>query len=115
MERYEELIEKFYSNEEMSDEEINEAKEMLYDRIENGIKIEESEIRFLSELDNPYDSELIDTGSKGWVEMREIFRVRNNFYSLTCWWNDMCGDDYDPQVMKKVEFKEVKRKEWVEI
>lgn len=111
-ERYEELLERWndYDNP-MSAEEVDELFEMVYDKVEAGETLVQAELTVFME-GNAIDTEILDVGRKGWIQMRGIYEFRGRYWAVDYWDNDMCGWEYDEQVVKEVVEKEVVRKEW---
>ena len=111
-ERYEELLDCWQDyNNPMSDEDIEELFEMVYDQVEAGEKLSEVELSVIME-GNAIDSEILDVGRKGWVEMRGIYEIRGRYWAIDYYYNDMCGCEYDEQVLQEVIEKAVVRKVW---
>lgn len=112
-ERYEELLDCWqdYDNP-MSAEDIEELFNMVYDQVEAGEKLSEVELSVIME-GSAIDSEILDAGRKGWIEMRGIYEIRGRYWAIDYWDNDMCGWEYEEQVLQEVEQKEVVRTEWV--
>ena len=111
-ERYEELLDCWQDyNNPMSDEDIEELFEMVYDQVEAGEKLSEVELSVIME-GNAIDSEILDVGRKGWVEMRGIYEIRGRYWAIDYYYNDMCGCEYDEQVLQEVVEKAVVRKVW---
>lgn len=112
-ERYEELLERCndYDNP-LSEEEVNELFEMVYDKIEAGETLVQAELSVLME-DSAIDTEILDVGRKGWVEMRGIYKIRGRYWAINYYYNDMCGCEFDEQVLREVIQKEVVRTDWV--
>lgn len=112
-ERYEELLERWndYDNP-LSEKEVDELFEMIYDKVEAGETLIEGELSVIME-GNVIDTEILDVGRKGWVEMRGIYEIRGRYWAIDYWDNDMCGWECEEQVVQEVEQKEVVRTEWV--
>ena len=102
MERYEELLKRWQDyNEIMSAEEIDELFDMVYDRVEAGELLSKAELSVVIE-GNVVDSETFEVGHKGWVEMRSIYEIRGRYYAINYRYNDMCGCEYDEQILQEV-------------
>lgn len=112
MERYEELLDRWQDyNDAMSAEEVDELFDMVYDRVEAGELLSEVELSVVVE-GNVVDSEILEVGRKGWVEMRSIYEIRGRYYAIDYGYNDMCGCEYDEQILREVVEKTVMRKIW---
>ena len=112
MERYEELLDRWQDyNDAMSAEEVDELFNMVYDRVEAGELLSEAELSVVVE-GNVIDSEILEVGRKGWVEMRSIYEIRGHYYAIDYGYNDMCGCEYDEQILQEVVEKTVMRKIW---
>lgn len=112
-ERYEELLERWNDYDDpMSTEEVDELFEMVYDKVEAGENLLEIELSVIME-GNVIDSEILEAGRKGWIKMRSIYEIRGRYWAIDYWDNDMCGWEYEEQVIQEVEQKEVVRTEWV--
>lgn len=111
-ERYEELLERWndYDNP-MSAEEVDELFEMVYDKVEAGETLVEAELDVVME-GTMVDKEILDVGRKGWVEMRGIYEIRGRYWAVDYYYNDMCGTEYEEQILEEVVEKAVVRKEW---
>ena len=115
-ERYEELIDYWFNGDmPMSDEEVKEVEEYLYDRILAHEVLTETEISIFTELASEWDTEIIEIGRKGWINMYGIYKVRDRFFRLNYWYSDMCGDEYEEQVLQEVVQKPVIKQEWAPI
>lgn len=113
MERYEELLDRWQDyNDAMSAEEVDELFNMVYDHVEAGESLSEAELSVVME-GNAIDSEILEVGRKGWVEMRGIYEIRGHYYAIDYGYNDMCGCEYDEQILREVELKPVTRMDWV--
>lgn len=113
IERYEELVDYWFDGSApMTNEEVEEVEEYLYDRILAHEVLTTKEISIFTELVSAWDSGIVEIGRKGWVSMYGIYKVRDRFFRLDYWYNDMCSDEYDEQVLQEVVEKEVVRKEW---
>lgn len=112
-ERYEELLERWndYDNP-LSEEEVDELFEMVYDKVEAGENLVAAELSVIME-GSAVDSEILAAGRKGWIEMRGIYEIRGRYWAIDYYDNDMCGWECDEQVLQEVEQKEVVRTEWV--
>lgn len=112
MERYEELLDRWQDyNDAMSAEEVDELFNMVYDRVEAGELLSEAELSVIME-GNVIDSKILEVGRKGWVEMRGIYEIRGHYYAIDYGYNDMCGCEYDAQVLREVVEKTVMQKIW---
>ena len=112
-ERYEELLDRWQDyNEPMTEEEVDKLFDMVYDKVEAGEKLSEVELSVIME-GIAIDSEILDTGRKGWIEMRGIYEIRGRYWAIDYWYNDMCGCEYDEQILREVVQKEVVRTDWV--
>lgn len=112
-ERYEELVNYWFDGSvPMTDEEVKEVEEYLYDRILAHEVLTTREISIFTELVSEWDSVIVETGRKGWINMYGIYKVRGRFFRLDYWYNDMCSDEYDEQVLQEVVQKPVTRYEW---
>lgn len=111
-ERYEELLDRWQDyNEPMTSEEVDKLFEMVYDKVEAEEKLSEAELSVIME-GNAIDSEILDIGRKGWIEMRGIYEIRGRYWAIDYWYNDMCGCEYDEQILQEVVEKAVVRKVW---
>lgn len=111
-ERYDELLDRWNDyNNPLLTEEVNEVFEMVYDKIEAGEKLSEIELSIIMEGDT-IDKEILDVGRKGWIEMRGIYEIRGRYWAIDYWDNDICGWEYEEQVVQEVVEKTVVRKEW---
>lgn len=112
-ERYEELLDRWsnYDNP-LSTEEVDELFEMVCDQVEAGAKLSEVELDVIME-GNVIDSEILDIGRKGWIEMHGIYEIRERYWAIDYYYNDMCGCKYDEQVLQEVVQKPVTRYEWL--
>lgn len=111
-EYYEELLDRWQDyNEPMTAEEVDKLFDMVYDKVEAGEKLSEAELSVIME-GNAIDSEILDTGRKGWIEMRGIYEIRGRYWAIDYWYNDMCGCEYDEQILQEVVEKAVVRKVW---
>lgn len=111
-ERYEELLERWndYDNP-LSEGEVDELFEMVYDKVEAGETLVEAELSVLVEGD-AIDTEILEVGRKGWVAMRGIYKIRGRYWAIDYWDNDMCGWEFEEQVVQEVVEKAVVRKVW---
>ena len=111
-ERYEELLERWNDNDNpLSEEEVDELLELIYDKVEAGETLVDAELSIIME-DDRIDTEILEVGRKGWVAMRGIYEIRGRYWAIDYWDNDMCGWDYEEQALQEVIEKEVVRKEW---
>ena len=114
--RYEELVDCWFNDDEpMTDEEIKEVEEYLYDRILAHETLTVAEISIFTELVSEWDTEIIEISRKGWIDMYGIYKIRDRFFRLAYWYSDMSGDEYDEQVLQEVVQKPVVKQEWVPI
>ena len=95
----------------MNTEYYEESVEMVYDKVEAGETLEEEELDIIMR-DDAIDTEILEVGRKGWVEMRGIYEIRGRYWAIDYAYNDMCGTECDSQVLQEVIEKEVVRKEW---
>ena len=111
-ERYKELLERWNDyNNPLSEEEVDELFEMIYDKVEAGERLLEVELNIIME-GSAIDTEILDVGRKGWVEMRGIYEIRGHYWAIDYWDNDMCGWEVEAQVLQEVVEKAVVRKVW---
>lgn len=111
-ERYEELICRWQDDNPMSDEDIEELFNMIYDQVEAGEKLSGVEFSILMD-ESEVDSEILDVGRKGWVEMRGIYKIRGRYWAIDYDYNDMCGIECEEQVLREVVQKPVVHQDWV--
>lgn len=111
-EYYEELLDRWQDYKEpMTEEEVDKLFDMVYDKVEAGEKLSEVELSVIMES-IAIDSEILDTGRNGWIEMRGIYKIRGRYWAIDYWYNDMCGCEYDEQILQEVVEKAVVRKVW---
>lgn len=114
-ERYDELLDRWDDcNNPLSEEEVNELFEMIYDKVEAGENLLEIELSIIME-NSAIDTEILDVGRKGWVEMRGIYEIRGRYWAIDYYYNDMCGCEYDEQVLQKVVQKLVTQYKWFSV
>lgn len=111
-ERYDELLDRWndYDNP-LSEKEVDELFEMVYDKVEAGERLLEVELNVIME-GSAIDTEILDAGRKGWIEMRGIYEIRGRYWAIDYWDNDMCGWECEEQVLQEVVKKAVVREEW---
>lgn len=111
-ERYSELLDRWdNSDNPLSIEEVDELFELIYDKVEAGENLIGIELSIIME-GNRVDTEILEVGRKGWVQMRGIYEFRGRYWAIDYWDNDMCGWDFEEQVVQEVVEKAVVRKEW---
>ena len=111
-ERYEELLERWNDNDNpLSEEEVDELLELIYDKVEAGETLVDAELSIIME-DDRIDTEILEVGRKGWVAMRGIYKIRGRYWAIDYWDNDMCGWECEEQVVQEVVEKAVVRKVW---
>lgn len=112
-----EEIEKLLCNEDISYEECRrlerEEKDIIHEMIENKEEITSDIYNCLMDIGDYEEGEIIEVGRHGWHLQEVIFHFRDKHYMGTVWNNDMCGDEWESQILKEVKLKEVKVLKWV--
>ena len=115
---YEEKLE-LWLNEPLESEEAeqleSEIKREIQRKLEAKEMVDKDEINFLIEIGNYEEDEIIDTGRHGWYSQYFIVYIGDKSYRGIGWFNDMCGDEIEEQVLTPVELREVKTMKWVPI
>lgn len=113
-----EEIEELLSSEDTSYEEYlrleQEEKNIIHEIIENKEEITSDIYNCLMDIGDYEYGEIIETGRHGWHLQEVIFHFRDKHYMGTVWNNDMCGDEWESQILKEVKLKEVKVLKWVD-
>ena len=115
---YEDKLE-IWLNEALNPEEAeqleNEIKLEIQRKLEAKEMVDKDEINFLREMGDYEEDEITEIGRHGWYCQSFIVHVGDKSYRGWGWFNDMCGDEFEEQVLTPVELREVKTMKWVEI
>ena len=93
----------------------HEIEREIQRRLEMKETISQDEINFLMEIGDYEEGEIVETGRHGWYSQYFIVHLGDKAFQGIGWFNDMCGNEIEEQVLIPVELKEVKIMKWVPI
>ena len=96
----------------LTQDDITYVESILFDKIERGEMLDQAELQWMMDYDR-VDTEIVEVGRHGWVEMRTIYKIRGKFYEMTFFENDIAGTEFDDQILYEVEPQEVIRTDYV--
>ena len=111
---YEELMEKWANNEEVSDDEFNFLLDEIYIKIQQHKELDEYELGVLDEMEcfSYSQKQLLDTECHGWVKYLYPILVGDDWYGAKVFYHDDRGSEYETQTLERIEKREVKVERW---